>query len=699
MNSQQENSVRRNLVRKILSKPKGDPKNLTEQGERGVLSEKNLTQIANGTGGSDPDQEMQSISGQRDPRSSDGSATDRRDPLRVLNEEYRQREAQQTPNRTRRVQFSEQLEIDMTKISQTPTNPSISILRMRDRTRKPTPAKVRRVGTSNPRDPPPSSSEKPPRPSQKPLKPDQRRDVKVHMSTPASLDPPAHRSKKPLFSPRGKQPSNILASLERLEKKHRMAEQQQIPRDDKKSISPGIQDRNTPSSRIISTPKDLSGPDTTSRGVLNNVEFQGNHPPRVYAPSTDNMGVPNLYPNPWRGDSGSLSTLSSKSQRDTKASKEDSSKKYGHTVPKEHNQSGDGYPFATAAAIPEGWMLQYNGEKRPSELMPKANNYNSEQTLKKQVGYLHLEDEVGGDNGTELILLPSVPQRIEISASTDFSALTETPRAKNVVRGTLPEPKASALASNLPFHDLPVIPVNYEKASKYLKNGTGTDEIHDRGFKPYYKATKSDTRDTEKTNEYDDEILIPKRTSTDKGSLQLALMLFCLVGFCLLVGMPIYFKMVIFSDSEKIQTVEESECVNSPAEGLAFSERYTTIRKHLIITAAGDATTLDETGTPQRKALCWLADFDERHLDIRRDGISAIVQRYSLGVLYYSMSNEYTDDHNSLYNTDFLSFSNECEWGVIRCSQPDNVTALLLADKSLSGSLPTEIGNLPNLCT
>ena len=83
---------------------------------------------------------------------------------------------------------------------------------------------------------------------------------------------------------------------------------------------------------------------------------------------------------------------------------------------------------------------------------------------------------MGGDHGTELILLPSVPQRIEISASTDFSALTETPRAKNVVRGTLPEPKASALASNLPFHDLPVIPVNYEKASKYLKNGTGTDE-------------------------------------------------------------------------------------------------------------------------------------------------------------------------------------------------------------------------------
>ena len=121
MNSQQENSVRRNLVRKILSKPKGDPKNLTEQGERGVLSEKNLTQIVNGTGDSDPDQEMQSISGQRDPRSSDGSATDRRDPLRVLNEEYRQREAQQTPNRTRRVQFSEQLEIDMTKISQSRT--------------------------------------------------------------------------------------------------------------------------------------------------------------------------------------------------------------------------------------------------------------------------------------------------------------------------------------------------------------------------------------------------------------------------------------------------------------------------------------------------------------------------------------------------------------------------------------------------
>jgi hypothetical protein len=175
-------------------------------------------------------------------------------------------------------------------------------------------------------------------------------------------------------------------------------------------------------------------------------------------------------------------------------------------------------------------------------------------------------------------------------------------------------------------------------------------------------------------------------------------MLVLLVAFCLTVGLSIYFKMAKDTGANKFQLVETSECVYRNTENLAFSERYTTIRKYLTIANAGDTAMIDDPGTPQRKSLCWISDFDERQLSLSKGNFQALVQRYTLGVIYYSLVNEETDDPGSLSNTDFLSSSNECDWGVIMCGVPNTVTALLLADKFLSGSLPAEVGNLMHLC-
>ena len=107
---------------------------------------------------------------------------------------------------------------------------------------------------------------------------------------------------------------------------------------------------------------------------------------------------------------------------------------------------------------------------------------------------------------------------------------------------------------------------------------------------------------------------------------------------------------------------------------------------------------LDIVGTPQRKALCWLADFDERQMPIDEVDAEAVLQRYTMAVLYFSLSNDILIDPVSLRSTDFLSAKHECDWDVTMCGKEDVVTALLLADKKIEGELPVEIANLKNLC-
>ena len=112
----------------------------------------------------------------------------------------------------------------------------------------------------------------------------------------------------------------------------------------------------------------------------------------------------------------------------------------------------------------------------------------------------------------------------------------------------------------------------------------------------------------------------------------------------------------------------------------------------------GYANQVDEPGTAQRKALCWIADFDTSISEIEATNIPAIIQRYTMAVLYYSMVDEDIESERSLKGSDYLSPSHECEWSVVMCGLPKTVTALLLSDKDLRGSIPPEIANLASLC-
>jgi hypothetical protein len=127
-----------------------------------------------------------------------------------------------------------------------------------------------------------------------------------------------------------------------------------------------------------------------------------------------------------------------------------------------------------------------------------------------------------------------------------------------------------------------------------------------------------------------------------------------------------------------------------------YSERYNTIRQYLRFSPGG-SNLIDQSGSSQRKALCWIAEQDGYRIDVSKENEAAILQRYSLAVLYYSVGVSDADPE-SLKNSDFLSPVNECDWQVVICDSEERVTALLLSDKSLYGSLPAEIGNLVNLC-
>jgi hypothetical protein len=217
------------------------------------------------------------------------------------------------------------------------------------------------------------------------------------------------------------------------------------------------------------------------------------------------------------------------------------------------------------------------------------------------------------------------------------------------------------------------------------------------------------------SEESDNNYLIPnsekeKKKNRGRPGLMLCLLLLCLVG----AGLPVYVFIFADDSQNQIEMVDKSTCVTSTqkmgsftlteqgnytisAQGnYTFSDRFISIRE-LVAGSVGNTSMIEVAGSPQRKALCWLSDFDERQLDAEEDNMLALIQRYTMGVLFFSLSDNESEDPRSLKETDFLSPSNECSWGGIMCNDPDAVTALLLGDSVLQGQLPEEIGNLKNL--
>lgn len=107
-----------------------------------------------------------------------------------------------------------------------------------------------------------------------------------------------------------------------------------------------------------------------------------------------------------------------------------------------------------------------------------------------------------------------------------------------------------------------------------------------------------------------------------------------------------------------------------------------------MITKFEDIIILENSTTPQHKAICWLL---KETVDEIVD--SSIIQRYILAVIYFSTNGKQWENDSG-----WRIEKNECEWYGIECKIFDGVVSgLNLTANNLEGTLPTEIGELKGL--
>eukprot|EP00980_Cylindrotheca_fusiformis_P001510 scaffold346_cov116-Cylindrotheca_fusiformis.AAC.24 len=262
---------------------------------------------------------------------------------------------------------------------------------------------------------------------------------------------------------------------------------------------------------------------------------------------------------------------------------------------------------------------------------------------------------------------------------------------------------------NIPNPNLShVSPVNSMSDSLeiFQKRTSETDEME---LAWNVDSRASQWNDFEKTSqasdESDDAYLIPDSQQAKKRirtSMIVSILLLCVLG----TGLPVYFYILADKHEKQVDIVNKSMCsaVTEEVGGVqfsadtnsTFSARFTAINE-LLSGSMGNTSQIGVAGSPQRKALCWLSDYDKRKLEVQQGNRQSLIQRYTMAVLFFSLSNSESEDPRSLKETDFLSSSHECSWKGTMCNDYDAVTALLLGDSFLQGQIAEEIGNLKNL--
>ena len=109
----------------------------------------------------------------------------------------------------------------------------------------------------------------------------------------------------------------------------------------------------------------------------------------------------------------------------------------------------------------------------------------------------------------------------------------------------------------------------------------------------------------------------------------------------------------------------------------------------LFLEISGNASTFDFT--PQGKARLWFLN-DTLNVRIRTHGRVRVIQRFVLAVLYLSMKGAELPGENFA-----VTGENECTWRGVGCDNNFIVNQLGLGKENLTGTLPSEIGQLTNL--
>lgn len=145
---------------------------------------------------------------------------------------------------------------------------------------------------------------------------------------------------------------------------------------------------------------------------------------------------------------------------------------------------------------------------------------------------------------------------------------------------------------------------------------------------------------------------------------------------------------------------ESSRSVSGgPAEGVDGVDQIerTSLFSTFLVTQSNDGEAIRNAGSPENKAMAWLAEEDPAQLDPTTDS-QRVVQRYVLASLYFNSDSEWTNADGWLEGDD------ECEWFGVSCEEIDNngasfnfVRTIDLHSNGLSGGLPVDLSLLKNL--
>lgn len=203
----------------------------------------------------------------------------------------------------------------------------------------------------------------------------------------------------------------------------------------------------------------------------------------------------------------------------------------------------------------------------------------------------------------------------------------------------------------------------------------------------------------------DDVYLISKTKAKEEQKRYIPLMICSIISCLLGAGIPVYFRVFAPGVQGKRMPSLNDSCVSAKLVGnnstywqnnFTFSQRFNTIGE-IIQTSSVNGQGFEVVNSPQRRALCWLADFDGLHLDASESNSPALVQRYAIAVIRFALGGSNPLRTQNLQKSVSTAKDHECQWKPAMCNGQNQVTALLLGDASLQGQIPHEIGNLKNL--
>jgi len=118
-------------------------------------------------------------------------------------------------------------------------------------------------------------------------------------------------------------------------------------------------------------------------------------------------------------------------------------------------------------------------------------------------------------------------------------------------------------------------------------------------------------------------------------------------------------------------------------------ERSTLILDHMKLNVVENTNDLNDASSPESLALNWIINEDPQYLCPDDPELN---QRYIATLLYYSMGGD-----GWIASTNYLTGVDECEWFGLSCNDDGSIYNIDLDDNNLTGTIPSEIGDLQML--